>query len=62
MVMVRVWFPVPGGRQAADIVNWLKKKTGPPAASVEDVAAVKAMTEKDDVVIVGFFKVDERRA
>lgn len=51
-----------GGRQAADIVNWLKKKTGPPAASVEDVAAVKAMTEKDDVVIVGFFKNQESDA
>lgn len=48
-----------GGRQASDIVNWLKKKTGPAATTVEDAAAVKAMTEKDDVVIVGFFKDQE---
>jgi len=45
-----------GGRTASDIVNWLKKKTGPPAVSVEDVEAVKAMTEKDEVVVLGFFK------
>jgi protein disulfide-isomerase A1 len=51
-----------GGRQAADIVNWLKKKTGPPAATVEDVAALKALTDKDDVVIVGFFKNQESDA
>ena len=48
-----------GGRQAADIVNWLKKKTGPPAATVEDAAAVKALTEANDVVLVGFFKDQE---
>jgi len=45
-----------GGRQASDIVNWLKKKTGPPAADVADVDAAKAMIEKDDVVVIGFFK------
>ena len=48
-----------GGRTASDIVNWLKKKTGPPAVSVEDAAAVTAMTEKDDVVVLGFFKDQE---
>ena len=44
------------GRKAADIVNWMKKKTGPAAATVTDVATAKAMQEKDDVVVVGFFK------
>jgi protein disulfide-isomerase A1 len=44
------------GRQAADIVNWLKKKTGPPAVDVTTVDAAKAMIEKDNVVVMGFFK------
>lgn len=48
-----------GGRTAADIVNWLKKKTGPPASNVDSVDAVKALAEKDDVVIIGFFKDQE---
>ena len=46
-----------GGRTASDIITWLKKKTGPPAVSVEDAAAVTKMTEGNDVVVVGFFKV-----
>lgn len=48
-----------GGRQAPDIVNWLKKKTGPPAAAIADVDAAKAAIEKDDVVVCGFFKNQE---
>jgi len=44
-----------GGRQAADIVNWLKKKTGPPAATLT-VDLAKEMAEKDEVVIFGLFK------
>merc|ERR1712038_616785 len=43
-----------GGRQAADIVNWLKKKTGPPAATLT-VELAKSMAEKDEVVIYGLF-------
>ena len=46
-----------GGRQSADIVNWLKKKTGPPAVALNDVEAAKTLIEKDDVVVIGFFKV-----
>lgn len=45
-----------GGRQGPDIVNWLKKKTGPPAVEVTEVDAAKAMIEKDEVVVFGFFK------
>jgi len=44
-----------GGRQAADIVTWLNKKTGPPAAVVDSVDDAKKMIEKADVVVVGFF-------
>ncbi|XP_067951697.1 protein disulfide-isomerase 2-like [Watersipora subatra] len=47
-----------GGRQAADIVTWLLKKTGPPAVAVagqEDLD--KLMTE--EVAVVGFFKDQE---
>jgi protein disulfide-isomerase A1 len=44
------------GRQASDIVNWLKKKTGPPAVDVTSVDDAKAMIEKDNVVVMGFFK------
>jgi protein disulfide-isomerase A1 len=45
-----------GGRQAAEIVNWLKKKTGPPATTLESVEDSTKFAEKGDVVIVGFFK------
>jgi len=45
-----------GGRQAGDIVNWLKKKTGPPAETFDDAKALKAFIEKDEVAVVGFFK------
>ncbi|KAK7113651.1 protein disulfide-isomerase-like [Littorina saxatilis] len=44
------------GRQAADIVNWLKKKTGPPAQELKSTDDAKAFVEKEDVVVIGFFK------
>jgi len=45
-----------GGRQSPDIINWLKKKTGPPAATIETVDATKAAVAKDEVYVMGFFK------
>ena len=45
-----------GPREAKGIVSWLEKKTGPPAVDVEDAAGVKALTDKEDVVVVGLFK------
>ena len=45
-----------GGRTAAEIVNWLKKRTGPPAKELTTVEDARAFTKKDDVVVVGFFK------
>ena len=46
-----------GGRTGPEIVNWLKKKTGPPATTIEDVDAAASMIEKDEVVVMGFFEV-----
>lgn len=45
-----------GGRTSSEIVNWLKKRTGPAAISVDSVELVKTMTEKEEVFVVGFFK------
>ncbi|XP_018399095.1 PREDICTED: protein disulfide-isomerase [Cyphomyrmex costatus] len=45
-----------GGRQADEIVNWLLKKTGPPAKDLSTVDEAKAFIEAHKVAIVGFFK------
>lgn len=45
------------GREADDIVNWLKKRTGPAATTLADVAAAEALVESSDVTVIGFFKV-----
>ena len=37
-------------------MNWLKKKTGPPAVDLTDPEVAKKFVEKDEVVVVGFFK------
>ncbi|XP_040186748.1 protein disulfide-isomerase isoform X1 [Rana temporaria] len=47
------------GRDAADIVNWLKKRTGPAATTLSDEAAVTAFIEGNEVAVVGFFKDSE---
>lgn len=44
------------GRTSSDIVNWLKKKTGPPASTLNDKESVDQMIAKDQVVVIGFFK------
>lgn len=48
--------PPVGGRTAKEIVTWLNKRTGPPADVLETAEDAKAFTEKDDVVVVGFFE------
>lgn len=45
-----------GGRLADDIVNWLNKKTGPPAKDLPTVDEAKTFIEAHNVAIVGFFK------
>lgn len=44
------------GRLAADIVNWLKKKTGPPATELKSKDDLEKLM-KEEVAVVGFFKV-----
>ncbi|XP_002731648.1 protein disulfide-isomerase-like [Saccoglossus kowalevskii] len=44
-----------GGREADGIVNWLNKKTGPPAKTLESVEDAEKLAEKE-VCVIGFFK------
>ncbi|XP_059904138.1 protein disulfide-isomerase isoform X1 [Gadus macrocephalus] len=44
------------GRQADDIVNWLKKRTGPAVTSLTEVTEAEAMIANNEVAIIGFFK------
>ncbi|KAA0713137.1 Protein disulfide-isomerase [Triplophysa tibetana] len=44
------------GRQADDIVNWLKKRTGPAASTLSDVAQAESLIADNEVAVIGFFK------
>lgn len=45
-----------GGRTSDDIINWLKKKTGPPAKELATVEAAKEFVDANNVAVIGFFK------
>ncbi|KAK7873010.1 hypothetical protein R5R35_000310 [Gryllus longicercus] len=45
-----------GGRSADEIVNWLLKKTGPPAKELSSVEDAKKFIEDANVAVIGFFK------
>ncbi|XP_016393550.1 protein disulfide-isomerase-like [Sinocyclocheilus rhinocerous] len=44
------------GRQADDIVNWLKKRTGPAATTITDVTQAESLIADNEVAVIGFFK------
>lgn len=44
------------GRQADDIVNWLKKRTGPAVATLTEVTAAESLIADNEVAVIGFFK------
>ncbi|CAF0731494.1 unnamed protein product [Didymodactylos carnosus] len=49
-------FEYTGGRTADDIVNWLKKKTGPAAPELNTLEELKTLKEGNQVVVIGAFK------
>ena len=51
-----------GGRTSEEIVNWLLKKTGPPAQALASVDDAKKLIDSKPVVIIGFFKDQESDA
>ena len=53
----RTLAPRAAGRQADDIVNWLKKRTGPAVTSLTEVSEAEALIANNEVAIIGFFKV-----
>jgi len=44
-----------GGRTSDEIVNWIKKKSGPPAITLESEEDLLKAQEANDVVVVGVF-------
>ncbi|XP_072882455.1 protein disulfide-isomerase [Hemitrygon akajei] len=44
------------GRQHEDIVNWLKKRTGPAADTITEADAADKLVDSSEVVVIGFFK------
>ncbi|XP_071964006.1 protein disulfide-isomerase 2-like [Antedon mediterranea] len=45
-----------GGRTTKEIINWLKKKTGPPATTLESADDVEKLRKDQEVVVIGLFK------
>ncbi|XP_068606952.1 protein disulfide-isomerase [Brachionichthys hirsutus] len=44
------------GRQAEDIVSWLKKRTGPAVNTLADVTEAESLIADNEVAVIGFFK------
>lgn len=38
------------------IVRWVKKKTGPAAATIEDKDGLAAAEKESEVIVIGYFK------
>jgi len=47
-----------GGRTADEIVQWVVKKSGPPAALVATVADLNKLRDANEVAVLGLFKSD----
>lgn len=45
-----------GGRTSDEIIQWCKKKSGPPAATVSTVDELKNLQSENEVVVLGLFK------
>ncbi len=45
-----------GGRDAASIVSWVKKKTGPPAATIDAADKLASVEKESQFVVVAYFK------
>eukprot|EP00879_Flechtneria_rotunda_P002799 GHRR01003008.1.p1 GENE.GHRR01003008.1~~GHRR01003008.1.p1 ORF type:complete len:358 (+),score=133.02 GHRR01003008.1:179-1252(+) len=45
-----------GPRDADGIARWIKKKTGPAAATIEDKDSLAAAEKESEVVVIGYFK------
>lgn len=45
------------GRQADDIVNWLKKRAGPAVSTLAGVTDAESLIADNEVAVIGFFKV-----
>ncbi|KAM4585058.1 protein disulfide-isomerase [Odontesthes bonariensis] len=44
------------GRQADDMVNWLKKRTGPAVTTLNEVTEAESLIADNEVAVIGFFK------
>lgn len=44
------------GRQADDIVAWLKKRTGPAVSTLDGVTGAESLIADNEVAVIGFFK------
>ncbi|EFJ41881.1 protein disulfide isomerase 1 [Volvox carteri f. nagariensis] len=51
-----------GPRDAEGIVNWIKKKTGPSAVTVDDVDKLQELEADNEVLAVGYFSAFEGEA
>lgn len=47
-----------GPQKAEGIAEWLRRRVGPSAKRLEDEEDVQALTDKWEVVVIGFFQVN----
>lgn len=57
MIKLLLFVCVAAGRQADDIVTWLKKRTGPAVATLSGVTEAESLIADNEVAVIGFFKV-----